>query len=249
MIAIRAIDLWRACLLAASLVVGGGCSSRSVAPPPAAPLVEVTDLVKVLSITCDLSAPEHSFIQVRYLTTDVGVTFALLRTGDVLSPQHADIVLASIEPSTATFTFADGSRAPEVVSCARVDSQVALEQPRYTMKLGEDRYWLGVDDLKRIREEQEHVLESDGEIRQHRNPKSGKYDGIEFRSVRPGSIAARHGFRDGDVVRSINGHAVSSICDAITFVKANSDSVTTWDVVVEHMRGLRTLTFDSGARK
>ena len=79
----------------------------------------------------------------------------------------------------------------------------------------------------------------------HRDPRTGKFDGIEIQSVQAGGIAARHGAKEGDIIKSINGHPVTSSSEAITFVKNNQESTSTWIVVVENKGRERTVTYES----
>jgi hypothetical protein len=250
-------------------------------PPPAAPTgpttpvdvpkTPVKELVKVLSIACDLAEPEKSFIQVRYLpAAGVGTLFAVLHTGKQLSPQHKGITLEAIEPGIARFKFEDG-REPETLACQEFDAKsqivvIGLDgdwivpaksatipkaggddyRPGNTMKLGLNRYKLGTEDMKKFNEDYAKILGTEVQTAQHRDPKSGKYDGIEIKSVQPGSIAERHGAQQGDVVKSINGHPVNTTNEAITFVKTNKDKYSSWEVVIENKGKTRTVTYDSG---
>jgi hypothetical protein len=240
-----------ACLVATWLVVGIACSSPAVDPHPVAPVVAVKDVLRVLSIACDLSEPQRSFVQVRYVAApDDPPASQVLRTGDALA-QHPEIVVASIDPGTVTFKFTDSSRAPEIVSCAEFDPKAALrgmEQPRHTTKIGPNRFWLGTEEVRQIRDGYADLLENEVQTRIHREPRSGRYDGIEILSIPPGRIVERHGFLDRDVVRSINGHPVVTTHEAISFVMANKDKCATWEVIVENKGKVRTLTFHSGAR-
>ena len=63
--------------------------------------------------------------------------------------------------------------------------------------------------------------------------------------VKPGSVASSHGLSNGDVVKSINGHPVTSKQEAITFVKNNKDVYDKWEVVVESKGRLKTLVYYS----
>jgi hypothetical protein len=47
------------------------------------------------------------------------------------------------------------------------------------------------------------------------------------------------------VIKSINGHAVSSAQEAIHFAKTNADRYNTWEVEVENMGRTRTITYES----
>ncbi|MDZ4771667.1 MAG: PDZ domain-containing protein [Planctomycetota bacterium] len=239
-------------------------------PPAEIPKTPVKDLVKVISITCDLSEPAKSFIQVRYLPlAGVGTPTAVLRTGDVLAPQHRGITVEAIEPSIARFKFSD-EREPEDLSCQEFDAKseivvvdvngdVILPRvgatipktgenfiPGSTMQIGRNSFRLGLDDMKRFNDDYARILGTEVQTAQHRDARTGKYDGIEIKSIQPGSIASRHGAQEGDVVKSINGHPVNTTNEAITFVKTNKDKYSSWDVVIENKGKSRTVTYNSG---
>ena len=59
----------------------------------------------------------------------------------------------------------------------------------------------------------------------------------------PGSIAERHGAQTGDVIKSINGHPVTSQAEAINFVKTNAEMYDKWEVVVANLGQERTVTY------
>lgn len=47
------------------------------------------------------------------------------------------------------------------------------------------------------------------------------------------------------MIKSVNGHPVTSVSEAITYVKNNSSQYTTWEVVVESKGKLKTLFYHS----
>ena len=56
---------------------------------------------------------------------------------------------------------------------------------------------------------------------------------------------SEHGGQDGDIIKSINGHPVTSTAEAITYVKNNEDKYNVWEVVVENKGKSRTVTYES----
>ncbi len=93
----------------------------------------------------------------------------------------------------------------------------------------------------------ENYLDYINEVRhrQYRNPRNGKWEGIEILSVPSGSVASQNGLKSGDIIKSINGHPVNSVNEAITFAKDNSDAYDTWNVVIENAGRERTETYQT----
>ena len=81
--------------------------------------------------------------------------------------------------------------------------------------------------------------------RQWRDPSTGKYAGVELTEVQPGSLAAAHGAETGDVIKSINGHPVTSVQEAVSYVKNNSETTSVWEVVVVNQGKERTVIYES----
>ena len=105
--------------------------------------------------------------------------------------------------------------------------------PKRTTQIGRYEYQLGTETLADVEADYSRILAKDVRYRTHRNPKTGLPDGIQVTSVRSGSIAANHGLSEGEVVKSINGHPVTSVTEGVSYVKANSDTTDTWIVVFE----------------
>jgi S1-C subfamily serine protease len=83
----------------------------------------------------------------------------------------------------------------------------------------------------------------------HRDPKTGAYDGIEIRQVPAGSMAANHGAQAGDIIKSINGHPVKSVQEAINFAKNNANLYDVWEIEVENKGQIRIVTYKVPKKK
>ena len=112
-------------------------------------------------------------------------------------------------------------------------------------KISPTRFRLGTDDVASFEKNYSDILSGDLTYKRHRDPKTGRYDGIEITSVKAGSIVAQHGIPNGDVVKSIHGNAVNSQSEAIQFVKTHKDEYDTWEVVIENKGQTRTMTYNS----
>ena len=115
--------------------------------------------------------------------------------------------------------------------------------PLRTQRIGEDRYRVGLEDAEYIGENYAEILSQEVRVERHRDPRTGRYDGIEVKAVNPDSIAAQHGVQSGDVVKKINGHPVSSPQEAISFVKNNQHLYDKWEVEVWNKGQTRIVTY------
>lgn len=246
----------------------------AVKEPEVVPKTPVADLILVLFIAEDPDRPEKSQAFFHYRDTarvaDAQKQGLFLRAGDRL---QAPLDYVRVESITAqagvTFVFDDESRpretvAPPLLETQRYTSSVAREDlilpqipqlrqfegrrpphsPQTTL-VGKDRYALGTEDMFLMAEDYPTIIAREVRHRRHRDPKTGKYDGIELQEVQPGGSFARHGAQSGDIIKSINGQPVSSVSEAITFVKNNKDRYTTWEVVVENRGQERTVIYES----
>lgn len=235
----------------------------------------VKKLVRITMMRYDPTDATGSRVALRYrpeagVTNPVVAAFSLLKVNDALAAPHNGIKVAAIEADSVTFSFGTPGRENETLTCEDFDAKAVIVmvgpdgdvklpgphativkntnevfRPGKTTPLGRNTYKLGTDDIKTIGEEYPRILGTEVQTAQHRDPKTGKYDGIEIKSILPGSIAERHGAQQGDVVKSINGHPVNSTGEAITYVKTNSNTTSTWEVVVENKGKQRTVTYQS----
>jgi S1-C subfamily serine protease len=79
----------------------------------------------------------------------------------------------------------------------------------------------------------------------HFNRKKGRMEGIEITEVAPGSIAAQHGVKSGDVIVSVNGTPVNSVQEAISYAKNNADIYSVWTIVVSNAGYERTIVYET----
>ncbi len=235
-------------------------------------VVPVRDLVRILWVQVDLADAKGSSIFMKYKPKaqidNKGVGGYLLHPGDALQQPHGSITVDSITTDGVTFAFADAAREKETLLPTEFDANAQIVQvgpdgilippktglprregavfvPGKTTPLGRNRFQLGTEDLKIASDNYLDILSNDVRLGQHRDPKTGRYDGVEISDVKPGSFAERHGAQSGDVVKSINGHPVNSTQEAINFVKMNKDKYSTWEVVIENKGKTKTVTYQS----
>lgn len=236
-------------------------------------VVPVRDLVRILSVRVDFGDPKGSSVFLKYKSKaqveNKGLGGFSMREGDALARPHEGIRIESISREGVVFAFADEKREKETLTPAEFDAKAQIVQvgpdgiqlppaggliprtraamivPGKTTPLGSNRFLLGTEDLQQASDNYLDILSNDVTLRQHRDPKTGRYDGVEISDVSPGSFAERHGATKGDVVKSINGHPVNSTQEAINFVKMNKDKYTTWEVVIENKGKTKTVTYQS----
>lgn len=157
---------------------------------------------------------------------------------------HELVVPAEYSLGSIYRVLDDGQPIPEPGTEAPfIRKELDYAQPERTTPLSPNRYRVGTEDAAEINERYAEILTEEVGYRRHRDPVTRQPDGIEITSIKPGSIAARHGLQQGDVVKSINGHAVNSESEAIQFVKQNKDAYDVWEVEIWNMGQTRTVTY------
>lgn len=243
--------------------------------PKELPKTPVADLIQVHFIQEDLDRPENSQAFFVYRDSaklsSAPKTGLFLLPGDRLAEPHTYARVQSIDGDEGiiTFVFDDESRPAESVQAPRFDvegqiapvgpdgpilpQQIALQAfdgprppvSRQTQLVGKDRFALGTEDMFLIADDYPAIVAREVRHRRHRDPKTGKYDGIELQEVQPGGTVSRHGGASGDIIKSINGHPVTSVSEAITFVKNNKEKYSSWEVVVENKGQERTVIYET----
>ena len=188
--------------------------------------------------------------------------------GQALDAPLDHITVAAIHPEGVEFAFDGDGRENEMVLPGEMDLQglarVADESdlvlrresiavPRIsvgqavakTTLLREGIYQIGTEDAEFIGNNFAEILSSEVRSANHRDARTGRPDGVQLLEVKPDSIAAAHGVSTGDVVKSINGHPVTSTQEAISYVKNNKDLYDKWEVVIESKGRLKTIVYYS----
>jgi hypothetical protein len=242
------------------------------AEPIYTPIAEILD---VYFMQVDSAHPERSKTLIKYKTAanvvgEASTLGQVLSPGDSLAEPHQYASVASVSfDDGVTFGFEDAERPKESLRPEEYATEVDIPivdastvrrpgmalipqgrrgsswRPTQTTKVGSDSFQIGSEDAEDLEENYAHILSNEVRHRRHRDPKTGKFDGIEIQSVVSGSVAARHGAEEGDVIRSINGHPVTSVSEAITFVKNHEGEYSTWEVIVSNRGVERTVTYYS----
>jgi|688.fasta_scaffold00725_10 hypothetical protein len=242
------------------------------AAPTEAPKVRVADVLSIVMVKADTRDPRQSAVYLRYKTSSrvqgappMGV---LVKVGEHLMPPLNKIRLDEVVPEGGWFVFEGEDRERELLGPARFDvSNFVVEvgpegvrlppttlvprakleafNPNRTARLGSNAFQIGLEDARYFEENYQEIFARDVRTVRYQDPKTGRYAGIQITSVTPGSIASQHGAQEGDVIKSINGHPVTSTQEAIHFVKSNANKYSTWEVVVENKGQSRTVTYHS----
>lgn len=241
--------------------------------PTVASVTPVADLLDVLFVRAAPFDPERSQALVMYkaqgLRSAGSDNTAKLLIGDKLPSPYENIYVKDINDKGIVFGFDDEAREPELLAPPIVKGGIQIVKagpdgalmpanvsgfeelpnppayrPQETVMIGRNRYRVGTDDAERFASDYASIIAQLGH-RRHRNPTTGQYDGIEVQSVPANSIAAAHGVKSGDVIKSINGQPVSSVQEAIQYAKNHSDEYTTWTIVIENKGAERTVNYET----
>ena len=81
-----------------------------------------------------------------------------------------------------------------------------------------------------------------------KDPATGKPAGVELKTVRKGSMIQKRGLLPGDVLVSINDHAVTTRADAVAWVKGPGKGQASYRVVIQRKGRLITMTYNVPGR-
>ncbi len=140
---------------------------------------------------------------------------------------------------------AGGAILPETQKRITARANPEPYNPRKTQLIRKNEYQIGSDTLGELDQDYSRILSRDVEYETYRNPRTGATEGIKINRVAPNSLPAQHGLSEGEILKSINGHKVTSVNDAIAFVKANAESTDTWYAVFEKQGREFTRTYHS----
>jgi len=193
-----------------------------------------------------LFAP-YQDIRVEAITRE-GVVFAfddperereVVQTAPYQSTQRGDLGIVQVGP--------EGAIMPQPRQFAAITPAVPW-QPDQLTPLRKNEWQVGTGTLAELDRDYSRILSRDISCSTYKNPRTGATEGIKINSVRAGSIPAQAGLGEGEVLKSINGHKVTSVNDAIAYVKANVNATDTWTAVFEKQGREITRTYHSPPR-
>lgn len=198
----------------------------------------------------------------------------LLREGETLDAPYEHVQVARIHREGVLFRFLtaagepDLEREDELVTTSRMMGaerivrvgdagaivppkrpiqQVAGQRggvPNQTRLIGNDHWWIGLDDRDVIARDYARIL-AEIRVEKHRDPKTQKVDGIEIKEVPPGAFAGKYGLKEGMVIKSINGHPITSVNEGISYAKQNQDKYDVWVILYEEQGKEKTKIIDT----
>lgn len=209
-------------------------------PASKVPVVKGNPYLNEIRVGQRLPGPLE-YAMVKAITTEKGVTFAFddaEREEESLLPieESSGVVPYVLRPGDQPIT-APKERVPGV--------DLSTYWPQKSVEIEENTWLIGTEDAQRLGENYGKIIAEETDYRKHRNPRTGEYDGIELKEVKPGGIIASHGAQAGDIIKSINGNSVTSPAEAITYIKNHKDECTTWTVVIENKGRERTMVIKS----
>ncbi|MFT5735498.1 MAG: hypothetical protein ACJA2W_000230 [Planctomycetota bacterium] len=230
----------------------------------------VDDILDVIAIIAASDDPAECRCLIRMVDdTKAENSDFWLYIGDSLPEPHANIAILDIKPATVTFSFADDDRESESIRpharsdkslIAKADKNGIVAPRRPSLVSGSKaavgpkaplntekkngQFYIGTDDAERFAQNYDDILSRDISSETHYD-ENGKRDGVKITRVSKDSIAAQHGLQDGDIIKSINGHSVSSKQEAISFAKKNSERYEIWQVEIENLGRSRIEVYHS----
>ena len=230
-------------------------------------IVKIEELLDVIYFQVDTGDAGGSRVLVKYKGDLQAFETAELRVADVLPQPHDGIAVVAITTDSMEFSFTEEGRENEVFRPGILDDSVifripegeeAREQifekiingigevtdlrPKSTNEIAKGVYVIGTEDSAYLAENYQSILSKDVRTRNRIGP-DGKRAGVEILEVAQGSFAQRHGVARGDVVISINGYPVNSEQEAIQWAKDNGEGIAVFEVVMERLGRLETLTY------
>jgi hypothetical protein len=238
---------------------------------PVAELLEVL-MIQVDGGDSERSMAQVRYLDASLESANPSPDQKILKEGQKLTAPYAGIQVERITRNGVVFSFAaaegDEPRPKELVEPTRLDAgprivrtdgkdvvrqtrptipQATRERPRSTPQetrlIGNDHYLIGLDDRAEIEKDYTRIL---AELRfdRHRGP-TGKYDGVEVKDVPEGAFAAKYGVKEGQVIKSINGHPITSVSEGIKFAKDNQDKYEVWYIVYDEQGKEKTKVIDT----
>ncbi len=232
-------------------------------------VIAIAELLHVLVLQVDTVEPKASLAYVRFLDpqlqkSQTELEHRLLRVDERLAAPHDYARVDSITVDGVRFAFDDEAREAEIVPPVAppqaravivvVDKAVMPEKgesriwtnpnpkpwnPKVTQQITANEWQIGSETAQLVDRDYSRILAEDLQYRRALD-KNGKIIGLQITKVAADSIPAQHGVTEGEIVKSINGHPVTSVSEAVSFVKQNASTTNAW--VVEFEKQGKTFT-------
>ena len=197
---------------------------------------------------------------------------AVLRPEEKLPAPHENIQVKRIEVEGVTFGFTDDAERaeetleplpfpsddfgivmvgpdgpiepPKSTGIARNENYPSF-RPKETQQVRSNEYLIGTQTAVQVEQDFSRILSQDVSYQPYRNPKTREIEGVRITYVRGDSVVAQHGISEGEILKSINGHTVKSVNDAVAYVKQAADTTDTWVALFEKQGKEFTRTYRS----
>jgi hypothetical protein len=188
----------------------------------------------------------YSHISVSAISIAEGVTFAF--DGDEREPETVQTKVFEGR-SQIVQVGPDGAIMPEQISrIPMVGGEYTPFRRKETVQVRQNEYLIGTEALETLDRDYSVILSRDLQYRTARNPVDGTVRGLQITRVVPNSLPAQHGVTEGEVLKSINGHTVKSVREAVVFVKKEAPHTDEWVAVFEKQGKEFTRTYRSPGR-
>ena len=142
----------------------------------------------------------------------------------------------------------EGAIMPQTSKQIEVASPATPWRPEQLTQLRKNEWQVGTGTIAELERDYSRILSRDISASTYKNPQTGATEGIKINRVAPDSIPAQAGLSEGEVLKSINGHKVTSVNDAIAYVKATLNETDSWTAVFEKQGREITRTYHSPPR-
>jgi len=159
---------------------------------------------------------------------------------------RTDLVAQARRPSVGIVQVGpEGAIKPELQTLIGVTTDFKPYRPDQMQQIRKNEFQVGTQTVVDLERDYSRILSRDLSYSTYKNPRTGANEGIKINRVAPNSIPAQAGLSEGEVLKSINGHKVTSVNDAVAFVKANVNTTDTWVAVFEKQGREFTRTYHS----
>ena len=182
----------------------------------------------------------------------------VLRPGETLAGQYSHVEVEAIELEGVRFKFngeegreselvtaltypgdkidivpvgPDGPQVPEGSGMISQAETFVPYRPERTVQVRKNEWLIGTLDAEEFGQNYSSILSRDISYKPYKNPKTRQVEGLRVTRVRSGSVPEQYGISEGEILKSINGYAVKSSSDAISYVKKNADTTDLWTAV------------------
>jgi hypothetical protein len=167
------------------------------------------------------------------------------------SDEGEDVTLEAKRTAPATFETTSGEGKPDVpdtIGAEKKEKATKESGPLVSAIEERENFWnVPKEEVDYWDEFGESVAE-DVAVLPVTDPETKKAVGIQVKTIAKGSIVARRGVKQGDILKSINGQPVGSRQEAVNYFKGPGKGLTRYKVVIERNGRDITITYNVKAQ-